>query len=72
MTFTIEPRAATKKTGPSDELFPVVDGQIIREGRIAVWSSKNGKAKSFRINGQLYVQFPVRKKPEQPAPGEGA
>jgi hypothetical protein len=63
MTFTIEPRAATKKTGPSDELFPVV-GQIIREGRIAVWSSKNGKAKSFRINGQLYVQFPVRKKPE--------
>jgi hypothetical protein len=37
-----------------------------------VWSSKYGKAKSFRVGGQFYVQFPVRKKPEQPAQGAGA
>ena len=50
----------TKKTGPSDEIFPVTDGKIDRSGRIAAWSSKNGKAKSFRLNGQLYVIFPVK------------
>jgi hypothetical protein len=64
--FTIpaptETQITTKKAGPTDELFPVVDGKINREGRVAVWSSKNGKAKSFRINGQLYVQFPVKPK----------
>ena len=63
--FTINPtetQVTTKKPGPTDELFPVVDGKINREGRVAVWSSKNGKAKSFRINGQLYVIFPVRAK----------
>jgi len=73
MTFTIETKPATKKTGPTDEIFRVgEDGQLIREGRVAVWSSKYDKAKSFRIGGQLYVQFPVRKKAEQPAQGEGA
>ena len=47
-------------------------GKIDRNGRVAVWTSKNGKAKSFRIGGQLYVQFPVKPKAEQPAQGEGA
>jgi len=61
-TAPTETQVTTKKTAPTDELFPVVDGKINREGRVAVWSSKNGKAKSFRINGQLYVQFPVRPK----------
>jgi hypothetical protein len=73
MTFTIETQETTKKAGPTDEIFPVSeDGQLIREGRIAVWSSKYGKAKSFRIGGQLYVQFPVRPKAEKPAQGDGA
>ena len=30
------------------------------------------KTKSFRIDGTLYVQLPVRIKAEQPAQGEGA
>jgi hypothetical protein len=38
--------------------YPRVRGQ----GRVAVWSSKYGKAKSFKVGGQLYVQFPVRPK----------
>jgi hypothetical protein len=59
--MTTENTETTKK-GPTDELFPVVDGKINREGRVTVWTSKNGKAKSFKINGQLYVQFPVRPK----------
>jgi hypothetical protein len=46
--------------------------QLNRAGRVAVWSSKYGKAKSFRIGGQLCVQFPVRPKAEQPTPGSGA
>jgi hypothetical protein len=71
--ITIETAETTKKPGPTDEIFPVSeDGQLIREGRIAVWSSKNGRAKSFRIEGPLYVQFPVRPKPVKPAQGEGA
>ena len=61
-TASTETKGSTNKALPTDELFPVVDGKINREGRVAVWSSKNGKAKSFRINGQLYVQFPVRPK----------
>ena len=61
MTFTLEADTAPKKARPTDEIFPVgEDGAIIREGKIPVWSSKHGRAKSFRINGQLYVQFPVR------------
>jgi hypothetical protein len=73
MTSTIETTETTKKTGPTDEIFPVSeDGQLIREKRVAVWSSKHGRAKSFRIDGQLYVQFPVRPKPAKPAPGDGA
>ena len=43
-------------------MFPVTDGKIDRKGRVGVWTSKNGKAKSFRIGGQLYVQFPVKPK----------
>ena len=70
--FTVETKT-TKRTGPTDEIFPVgEDGRINREGRVAVWSSKIGKAKSFRIAGQLYVQFPVRPKPEQPVQADGA
>jgi len=73
MTTTTETKETTKKAGPTDELFPVTDGKIDRKGRVAVWTSKNGKAKSFRIGGQLYVQFPVKPKAEQPATGgEGA
>ena len=67
--MTTENTETTKKAGPTDELFPVTDGKIDRKGRVGVWTSKNGKAKSFRIGGQLYVQFPVD---EQPAQGEGA
>jgi hypothetical protein len=57
MTTTTETKETMKKTGPTDEILPAgADGQINREGRVAVWSSKYGKAKSFRIGSQLYVQ----------------
>jgi hypothetical protein len=60
------------ETGPTDEIFPVrKDGQLVREGRIAVWSSKYGKAKSFRIGGQLYVQFPGQEEARATRTGEG-
>ena len=60
--MTTENTETAPKAGPTDELFPVTNGKIDRKGRVAVWTSKNGKAKSFRIAGQLYVQFKIKPK----------
>jgi hypothetical protein len=38
-----------KKTGPTDEIFPVgEDGRIDREGRVAVWSSKKRQGQKLQ------------------------
>jgi hypothetical protein len=48
------------------------EGKPIYNTRIAVWTSKSGKAKNFAISNDRYVIFPNKPKSQPAAEGKGA
>ena len=72
MTTTTENKE-TKKAPPAEVAYKLdQEGKPIYSTRIAVWGSKNGKAKNFAIGNDRYVIFPNKPKSQPAAEGKGA
>jgi hypothetical protein len=72
MTNETEP-AKKKGASPSHEIFFLnEDGSVNYGSRIAIWTTKNGKAQNCTINGKRAVIFPVKPKAQPAAEGNGA
>ena len=63
MTTTTENKE-TKKAPPAEVAYKLdAEGKPIYSTRVAVWTSKSGKAKNFTIGAERYVIFPNTPKP---------
>ena len=73
MTTNTETKTAEKKAPPAEVAYKLdAEGKPIYSTRIAVWGSKNGKAKNFAIGNDRYVMFPNKPKSQPAAEGKGA
>ena len=71
--MTTNTEAAEKKAPPAEVAYKLdAEGKPDYSTRIAVWGSKNGKAKNFSIGNDRYVIFPNTPKPQAAAPKAGA